>query len=772
LSSLAGLFAGTKIAEFGGRIVEFVSSNFLDPIKDGIVGMFKTIGKGFSWLGGAIKSKLISLGGKAKSLAVGGLSKIGMGGSAVAGAGVLAGVGTGLALMKNDFDQSTARDEKGMKRIGAMIAGHTGDSFGGMMKNAGKQALKYGAIGAGLGLAGGPFAPISVPLGGLIGSIGGFTAGIFGNDPKESIDTIRNGVGVVKDFVARNMDKIEGTMRFIVNPVGELLGSFFNDGSEKSFIQKGIYKGWVVFSDKLFGFADRLTGGLLSKIEQNPLFRTLAGGVMMIGDVLSKGLKVLGDLKMGALKLLGLGVKRAIELPGKIIKGIFDFGGWIGGKIGDLASKFFGEGSMIGGLVRSIKSFISPMVDAVNAILDKFNIGKRIKKTASNIKDGAVNLKDNAIDWVTDSTQAFRDRYGKSSDNRSAVLNAPESKDPSEVAGMYTQYSQARKSQMTAEEYGMVNTQDNNSYSSGGLSNIPVDLNNDIGAWLIPNPNINGGNINLSGIHPALLARSIAYAKYKGTPLTVNSGYRSIEEQRRLYNDPTIRAARPGSSWHNFGGAIDINGLSGESDSVLNKFGLSRPVSGESWHVEPSELRQENASRSASGVVNALKNAPTTAYSETEGYSTVEGKSTDWLSMIGDSSDSDMDYVNSMANMSTTTNRTNQATTMATTGTYTGQDSSNSEIVELLRSIKESNEVIAEKDIKFEEKEGKSVKLDNETIEKLSEAIGGKSESVSVSSNNNSENIFNPNASVGTDLMSKIRGMKITKNTDLIAKGV
>lgn len=91
-----------------------------------------------------------------------------------------------------------------------------------------------------------------------------------------------------------------------------------------------------------------------------------------------------------------------------------------------------------------------------------------------------------------------------------------------------------------------------------------------------------------------------AFKKTFGYALTVNSGYRSIQEQQRLYNDyksgrSKIVAAPPGHSNHNHGTAVDIGGYGGSTNSAqfrwllanAHRYGFSwnegRAVN-EPWH--------------------------------------------------------------------------------------------------------------------------------------------------------------------------------------------
>jgi LAS superfamily LD-carboxypeptidase LdcB len=85
-----------------------------------------------------------------------------------------------------------------------------------------------------------------------------------------------------------------------------------------------------------------------------------------------------------------------------------------------------------------------------------------------------------------------------------------------------------------------------------------------------------------------------ALAKAAGRSLVVNSGWRSVDSQRRLYalykagRGPV--AAPPGASHHNCGHAIDYAGSalgSGWLKAHSTQFGFHFvPIKGETWHFE------------------------------------------------------------------------------------------------------------------------------------------------------------------------------------------
>ncbi|MBT9587302.1 M15 family metallopeptidase [bacterium] len=83
----------------------------------------------------------------------------------------------------------------------------------------------------------------------------------------------------------------------------------------------------------------------------------------------------------------------------------------------------------------------------------------------------------------------------------------------------------------------------------------------------------------------------VAAAKKDGVTLTITSGFRSRAEQERLYsaykNGTGNLAARPGTSNHEKGDAIDFGGGQAAYDWLAknaSKFGMHGNVPGEPWH--------------------------------------------------------------------------------------------------------------------------------------------------------------------------------------------
>lgn len=87
---------------------------------------------------------------------------------------------------------------------------------------------------------------------------------------------------------------------------------------------------------------------------------------------------------------------------------------------------------------------------------------------------------------------------------------------------------------------------------------------------------------------PILMKQLVKLSKATGEPITLNSGFRTLDEQKAAYADfqaGGALAATPGSSNHEYGLAADVS-LTSDQRARLAEFGLGLPVGGEDWHVE------------------------------------------------------------------------------------------------------------------------------------------------------------------------------------------
>ena len=106
-----------------------------------------------------------------------------------------------------------------------------------------------------------------------------------------------------------------------------------------------------------------------------------------------------------------------------------------------------------------------------------------------------------------------------------------------------------------------------------------------------------GSAAEVKGLNAQFNGNLQALVKASGGRITVGSGYRSMAEQKVLYDryrsgDPRQKApaAAPGKSNHNHGLAADLKYAAGGREFAhanAGKYGLRFPMSYEPWHIEP-----------------------------------------------------------------------------------------------------------------------------------------------------------------------------------------
>lgn len=123
----------------------------------------------------------------------------------------------------------------------------------------------------------------------------------------------------------------------------------------------------------------------------------------------------------------------------------------------------------------------------------------------------------------------------------------------------------------------------------------PMTENIDMSSVTATNKNVDIQNLN-PVVKNNLLSMATEYKEDKGKPLPINSAYRSTAKQEELYRKYPGKAARPGTSMHEKGLAVDINTRNVNelrSTGLLQKYGFHTPVKRETWHVEPTSIRTE-----------------------------------------------------------------------------------------------------------------------------------------------------------------------------------
>lgn len=137
--------------------------------------------------------------------------------------------------------------------------------------------------------------------------------------------------------------------------------------------------------------------------------------------------------------------------------------------------------------------------------------------------------------------------------------------------------------------------------SRASLGGVPVKAGGEVneGASGMQYIDLVGG-ATLEGMNPAMkklfLGMAQEYGEATGKKIQVNSGFRTREQQQKEYDANPRKAAKPGSSLHEFGLAVDISSATAnELDKLglMRKYGLTRPVGGEPWHVEPAGIQTD-----------------------------------------------------------------------------------------------------------------------------------------------------------------------------------
>ena len=107
--------------------------------------------------------------------------------------------------------------------------------------------------------------------------------------------------------------------------------------------------------------------------------------------------------------------------------------------------------------------------------------------------------------------------------------------------------------------------------------------------------NDRNGKEKLGQIHPKVLSQFTGMAKEftdaTGKNVVVNESFRTREDQARMKEKYGDGAAKPGSSTHEFGLAIDINTPEAnklDDMGLMKKYGFTRPIGAETWHLEPA----------------------------------------------------------------------------------------------------------------------------------------------------------------------------------------
>jgi hypothetical protein len=106
---------------------------------------------------------------------------------------------------------------------------------------------------------------------------------------------------------------------------------------------------------------------------------------------------------------------------------------------------------------------------------------------------------------------------------------------------------------------------------------------------------------SLNNMNPLVLkyfkAMAAEYGQKTGKKILVNEGFRTRAQQAALRKKYGSRAAPPGTSLHEFGLALDVNTVivdELEKLGLMRKYGFTRPVKNETWHMEPAGIQTDH----------------------------------------------------------------------------------------------------------------------------------------------------------------------------------
>lgn len=137
--------------------------------------------------------------------------------------------------------------------------------------------------------------------------------------------------------------------------------------------------------------------------------------------------------------------------------------------------------------------------------------------------------------------------------------------------------------------------------------------------------------VDIEKLHPTVLKNFLAMAQEYGTltgkTINVSDAFRSYAEQKALHDKFPQKAAAPGRSMHEFGLAIDVASADAnamEELGLMKKYGFTRPVGGEPWHMEPAGI-QANLGLAKSNATERDQMVAASLYRGGAGFGSVSG---------------------------------------------------------------------------------------------------------------------------------------------------
>ena len=154
------------------------------------------------------------------------------------------------------------------------------------------------------------------------------------------------------------------------------------------------------------------------------------------------------------------------------------------------------------------------------------------------------------------------------------------------------------------------------------------------------------------GMNEIFAQKLRALVAESGGRITISSGYRSRAEQQVLwekYGHDTSRVARPGTSNHERGFAVDLGGDLELAHRLAPKYGIVFPLDNEAWHAELGGISTQSGGKKKTGqfggVVESggnvtLQQDPSYDQPEQQPMSMMDNAYQQWRSLMGETDNS------------------------------------------------------------------------------------------------------------------------------------
>lgn len=384
-------------------------------------------------------------------------------------------------------------------------------------------------------------------IGGLVGYL------MFGNK-KLLLDSIRDigsttanvGGGLISGLLNGDFSKVGDNVNKLYEDFGEGLIGQILSGKNKPFnvlkgaleTKGGLFQGliwgdWDLFFKGIDDVKKNLTAGQMGVL-----------GAILFGMPLARGmLSKLGGLAIKALMThptIALGIATALA-TGSIITAVV--------KLSDvIISKYESK--------KRTEKFIKDSNDLISEKYKEKGFSDEDIKTLQDINSSLLELSS--------------EQYKKS--------------DKEKINDITLENTLRQKQQEIYKKYGW-NKSPRGTLTQSQLNNIFVGSDMNIHSGLDLNVQSNFNKMN------------DAYFKKTGKHIKINSGFRTYDEQKEMYNNAKDKkyVAKPGTSYHEKGLALDIDrGIVNELDEMglLKEYGFHRPLNFEPWHIEPIGTRK------------------------------------------------------------------------------------------------------------------------------------------------------------------------------------